>query len=59
MKILTLSVLGLALSGPTLAASSVPPPVDRPYAGVLQLEVDATNVGQRIFATGWRRSSNP
>jgi predicted metalloprotease with PDZ domain len=49
MKILTLSVLGLTLSGLTLAASSVPSPVDRPYPGVLQLDVDATNVGQRIF----------
>lgn len=32
------------------AAPSIPSPVDRPYPGVIDLDVDATNVAQKIFA---------
>lgn len=47
MKIVALSLLGLALCG--TVSAGVPAPVDHPYPVALELEVDATNVGQRIF----------
>ncbi len=44
-------VFGLLLSLAAHAArhDSVPPVQDTPYPGTIQLQVDATNIGQRIF----------
>src|SRR6202000_585683 len=30
-------------------AQAVPKPLDKPYPGVIELRVDATNIGQKIF----------
>ena len=45
-------VLSLLLAGGAhaqQAESSIPPPRDVPYAGTMRLEIDATNLSQRIF----------
>jgi len=41
--------LGLMLTLGAARAQDVPKPVDRPYPGVIELQVDATNLEQRIF----------
>jgi predicted metalloprotease with PDZ domain len=38
-----------AFGGPSLRAAPIPPPRDVPYAGTLQLEVDATDLDHRVF----------
>jgi predicted metalloprotease with PDZ domain len=45
--ILTMSLL--AAAAPVLGAQDVPQPRDLPYPGIIELKVDATNVGQKIF----------
>jgi hypothetical protein len=48
MRRLALTVLSLAVAG--LVHAEVPAPQDVPYApGMLKIEVDATNLSQRIF----------
>ena len=39
----------LVLTVGAAPAQDVPPPVDQPYPGVIELQVDATNLDQRIF----------
>jgi len=48
MRRLVLTALSLAVAG--LVHAEVPAPQDVPYApGMLKIEVDATNLSQRIF----------
>src|SRR5690606_29108838 len=43
--------LSLVLAGGAHAQAAVPPPQDVPYApGMMKVEVDATNLSQRIFS---------
>src|SRR5690606_38517423 len=46
---LALSLLLAGGANAQQAASSIPPPQDTPYPGTITLEVDATNLSQRIF----------
>jgi predicted metalloprotease with PDZ domain len=46
-RILILSLLAAAV--PIVAAQEAPAPRDQPYPGIIELQVDATNVGQKIF----------
>ena len=46
---LALSLLIAGGASAQNAASSIPPPQDVPYPGTIKLEVDATNLTQRIF----------
>jgi predicted metalloprotease with PDZ domain len=46
-KLLALTVSALVLH--VAAAQDIPKPVDQPYPGVIQLDVDATNLDQKIF----------
>ncbi len=47
---LRLLCLGIAsLLAATASAQEIPPPRDVPYPGTIKLEVDATNLAQRIF----------
>ena len=50
LRILSLTLL-LSSAGASLPALSqdIPKPLDQPYAGTVQLEVDVTNVEQKIF----------
>ena len=44
------ALLPLAFAGSAVAASTIPAPQDTPYAaGTIRLEIDATNLSQRIF----------
>jgi len=47
LKALALLVSSLALQ--TAIAQEIPKPVDQPYPGVIQLDVDASNLDQKIF----------
>jgi predicted metalloprotease with PDZ domain len=51
------AALALTLAGPTLA--DVPAPVDRPYAGTLVLDVDATDLSQQVFRVRLRMPVAP
>ena len=47
---ISVRILIAALFAPLwVRAAEIPVPVDRPYLGRIDLEVDATNVGQKIF----------
>jgi predicted metalloprotease with PDZ domain len=46
-RILILSLLAAAAAG--VGAQEVPRPRDLPYPGIIELQVDATNIGQKIF----------
>src|SRR5580693_876943 len=48
MKQLVMTLLA-AMAVPMVNAQQVPKPVDRPYPGVIELQVDASNLRQRIF----------
>jgi predicted metalloprotease with PDZ domain len=48
MKQLVMTLLA-AMAMPMVNAQQVPKPVDRPYPGVIELQVDASNLRQRIF----------
>jgi predicted metalloprotease with PDZ domain len=48
MKMLILA-LSAATAAPAVDAQQVPKPVDRPYPGIIELQVDGSNIGQRIF----------
>jgi predicted metalloprotease with PDZ domain len=48
MKQLVMTLLA-AMAMPMVNAQQVPTPVDRPYPGVIELQVDASNLRQRIF----------
>lgn len=48
-KIKLISVLCLALLTATAGAQEIPTPKDKPYPGTIQLDIDATNVNQKIF----------
>src|ERR1700722_19533399 len=48
MKMLVLTLLA-AIAAPLVSAQQVPKPVDRPYPGIIELQVDGSNIGQRIF----------
>jgi hypothetical protein len=48
MKMLILTLFA-AMAAPAISAQQVPKPVDRPYPGIIELLVDASNIGQRIF----------
>ncbi len=43
------SLIGAWATGPA-HADNVPKPLDRPYPGVIELQVDATNLDQKIFS---------
>ena len=49
------SVFACAIAG----AADIPVPLDRPYPGVIDLEVDATNVQQKIFVVHERIPVRP
>ena len=50
MKLNSIIATALCLSAaPSSRAQEVPKPVDRPYPGIIELHVDATNVAQKIF----------
>ncbi len=50
MKLNSNIAIALCLSAASLSrAQEVPKPVDRPYPGIIELHVDATNVAQKIF----------
>jgi predicted metalloprotease with PDZ domain len=49
-SILGLVVSWVMLAGVTAGAEEIPAPVDRPYIGIMDLEVDASDVRQKIFA---------
>lgn len=46
---LAMSTLACALICHSAAAQDIPQPVDQPYPGVILLDVDATNLDQKIF----------
>src|ERR1700722_12495913 len=48
MKMLVLTLLA-AIAAPLVSAQQVPKPVDRPYPGIIELQVNASNIRQRIF----------
>src|SRR3546814_2029740 len=51
--------VALALSSPfaaSTARAAVPPPVDVAYPGTIDIEVDATDLAQRIFRVKQERS---
>lgn len=47
MKLLAFIAYSFALC--LASAQDIPKPVDKPYPGVIQLDVDATNLEQKIF----------
>ena len=47
-RILLASAVCASLSG-SLRAQDIPKPVDKNYPGIIELHVDATNIGQKIF----------
>lgn len=49
LSVLILPLLLAAGARAQQAESTIPPPRDIPYAGTIKLEVDATNLSQRIF----------
>ncbi|MEO7208082.1 MAG: hypothetical protein ABI356_12210 [Steroidobacteraceae bacterium] len=50
MNLNSIIALALCLSAACLSgAQEVTKPVDRPYPGIIELRVDATNVAQKIF----------
>jgi predicted metalloprotease with PDZ domain len=48
MKIPVLTLLA-AIAAPLVSAQQVPKAVDRPYPGIIELQVNASNIRQRIF----------
>lgn len=49
MKLQLIMVLGLCATTTALPAQEVPKPQDEPYRGTIELQVDASNVAQKIF----------
>jgi predicted metalloprotease with PDZ domain len=47
--VFVLMVAACAFSATALHAQEVPKPVDKSYPGIIELRVDATNIGQKIF----------
>ena len=43
-------VVNNGVNGPGVSAGAVPAPQDTPYAGVISLKVDATDIGRHIFS---------
>ena len=48
MKLPLIMATALCVSATALCAEQVPSPVDKPYLGVIDLQVDASNVAQKI-----------
>jgi predicted metalloprotease with PDZ domain len=42
-------ILLAVMAAPAVRSQQVPKPVDHPYPGIIELQVNASNVGQRIF----------